>query len=129
MAASNPGLMQRFEDYRPTKSGLGWCCAISVVATMIVGFTWGGWVTGGTASAMAAKAADGASAELAAAVCAAQFSGGPDAAGQLAALNKLDSWQRSDFIKKGGWATMPGMKDTVSGAADLCAKQLVQAKL
>jgi hypothetical protein len=116
--------MQRFEAYRPSKAALGWCCILSVVATIVVGFVWGGWVTGGTATEMSNKAAEGASAKLAAAICAAQFDHDPAATVQRAALNKLDTWQRADFITKGGWATLPGMKDAVAGAADLCAEQV-----
>jgi hypothetical protein len=129
MAAPNPGLMQRFEDYRPSKSALGWSCALCVVATMIVGFTWGGWVTGSTAAEMARKAADGAGANLAATLCVAQFKNDPAEAVQRASLTKLDSWDRTSFITKGGWATLPGMKEPVSGAADLCAQQLMAAPL
>jgi hypothetical protein len=129
MAASKPGFAQRLEMYRPSKVALLWCCVLSIVATMIVGFTWGGWVTGGTAAEMAEKAADGASAKLAAAICTAQFKNDPDSALHLAALSKLDSWQRGDFITKGGWAALPGMKDAVSGAAELCARELTGAKL
>jgi hypothetical protein len=78
---------------------------------------------------MANKAAEGASANLAATVCAAQFNRDPDMAVQLAALTKLDSWQRGDFIKKGGWANLPGVSDSVSGSAELCARQLADAKI
>jgi len=124
MPASRPGLLQRVEAYRPSKAALGWCCILSVVATITVGFVWGGWVTGGTAAEMSSKAADDASAKLAAAICAAQFDSDPAATAQRAALNKLDTWERGDFITKGGWATLPGVKDPVTGAADLCAKQV-----
>jgi len=48
---------------------------------------------------------------------------------QLIALNKLDTWQRGDFIKKGGWATLPGVTESVTGSADLCAKELTESKL
>ena len=123
------GFMQRLEIYRPSKSMLGWSCVICVIATMIVGFAWGGWVTGSTAEAMATKAAQGANAQLAATLCAAQFKHGADADVQLAALTKLDSWQRADFIKKGGWDALPGMKDPVTGSAELCAKQLTGSTL
>ncbi|MGH7033479.1 MAG: hypothetical protein ACREFL_07100 [Stellaceae bacterium] len=116
--------MQRVEAYRPSKAALGWCCMLSVVATITIGFVWGGWVTGGTAAEMANKAADGASAKLAAAICAVQFANDPAATVQRAALNKLNTWQRADFITKGGWAILPGMKDPVAGAADLCAEQV-----
>ena len=129
MTSPAPGLMQRFETYRPSKTALGWCCALSVVATMAVGFTWGGWVTGGTAATMAANAGTESNAKMVASICAAQFDHAADAATQRAALNKLDKWDRATFITKGGWANVPGITDPVSGAADLCAQQLVQAKL
>ena len=125
MTTSTPGLARRLETYRPSKKVLGWCCVLSVVATMVVGFGWGGWTTSGTALAMADKAAENARATLAAEICTAQFQLNPDAAAQLTALNKLESWDRADFIRKGGWANLPGHKELVSGSADLCAQQLV----
>jgi hypothetical protein len=127
MVASNPGIMQRFEDYRPSKTMLSWACAFSVVATMVVGFTWAGWVSGGTAAEMAKKSAEGASASLAATICAVQFENDPAHLSQLASLNKAERWDRAGFITKGGWATLPGMKEPLPGAADLCAQQLTAA--
>jgi hypothetical protein len=38
-----PSLRGRWEDSRESKTGLIWACAAFVFATMIVGFTWGGW--------------------------------------------------------------------------------------
>jgi hypothetical protein len=38
---------------------------------------------------------------------------------------EADDYDRSDLIPKGGWATMPGSKDPVVGAADICAQQLM----
>jgi hypothetical protein len=125
MTTSAANFAQRVETYRPSKTALAWCCAASVAVTMLVGFAWGGWTTSGTASAMADKAAQGARASLAAEICTAQFNGNPDSAGQLTALNKLESWDRGDFIRKGGWANLPGVKEPISGSADLCAKQLL----
>jgi hypothetical protein len=63
--------------------------------------------------------------QLAAADCISRFKSGPDATAQLAALKKADSYDRGDLIKKAGWATMPGTKNPVEGAADACAQQLV----
>src|SRR3546814_6847005 len=84
----------RWREARPSKAMLFWSCAGCAVATMIIGFTWGGWVTGGTAQEMAAEAATGARAELAAAVCVDRFLNSPDAAGQLAQLRDTSAWQR-----------------------------------
>jgi hypothetical protein len=127
MATSNPSYMQRIEDYRPSKTVLFWSCALCIVATMIVGFAWGGWVTRSTATEMSKKAADDAGTNLAAAVCVVQFKSDPAHAVQLASLSKIERWDRGSFITKGGWATLPGMKEPVTGAADLCAQQLTAA--
>ena len=91
----------------------------------MVGFTWGGWVTGGTARAMAAAAATGGRDEIVAAICVDRFQAGRDAHGQLAALKELQSWSRGSFIEKGGWATMPDKGKPTITAAQLCADQLV----
>ena len=118
-----------WKNYRPSKSVWFWSCVASVIATLIVGFTWGGWVTNGTAAQMSATAADNAKAQLAAAYCVTAFEGAPNAATQFATLKKTDSWQRSDFIDKGGWDKLPGEKQAISGAADLCVTKLMSAKL
>jgi len=119
----SPG--KRWEAYRPSKAIWFWSCAASIVATIVVGFVWGGWVTGGTAARMASDAADGGRAQLAAATCVVRFDQGPNAAAQLAALKKADSYEQGDMISKNGWVTMPGDATPVSGAADICAQKLL----
>jgi len=119
------GLMQRFEDYQASKTLVFWACAGCVVATMIVGFAWGGWVTGGTSQKMTTQATTEARAELAAAVCVDRFAKGPDATAQLVQLKGTESWKRDQFIEDGGWATLPGADKAISGAAAICARQLI----
>ena len=99
------------------------------MATIVIGFVWGGWVTGGTATRMASDAADGARAQLAALTCVASFNHGPDAVAQLAALKKASSYQRGDMLVKSGWLSMPGSTDPVAGAADICVQTLMSAGL
>jgi len=118
-----------WEAYHPSKGVWFWSCAACVVATIVVGFAWGGWVTSGTATRMASDAAEGGRAQMAAATCVARFQHGPDAAAQLAALKKSDSYARGDLIAKGGWVTMPGDTTPVTGAADICAQKLLNADL
>jgi GH24 family phage-related lysozyme (muramidase) len=130
--ASTPttqSLGRRWEAYRPSKGGWFWSCAGCTVATIVVGFTWGGWVLGTTAERMASDAADGARAQLAGMVCVARFNLGPDAVDQLAALKKASSYQRGDLITKNGWVTMPGSTDPVRGAAEVCVEKLMNASL
>ena len=78
-------LGQRWEASRPTKTMLFWSCAACVAGTILVGFTWGGWTTGGTARSMAQEAALGSRNELAAAVCADRFRAATDGAARLCA--------------------------------------------
>ena len=127
--ANTPTLGRRWDGYRPSKAIWFWSCAACIVATMVIGFSWGGWVTGGTATGMASDAAAAARTQLAAATCVSRFAAGPDATAQLATLKKTDSYQRGDLIQKDGWAAMPGSKDPVAGAADSCAQQLVNTGL
>ena len=122
-------LGRRWEAYRPTKGVWFWSSAGCIVATIVVGFVWGGWVMGGTATRMASDAAAGARAELAAMVCVAGFNNGPDAVAQLAELKKASSYQRGDMLVKSGWLTMPGSTEPVAGAADICAQKLMSADL
>ena len=69
---------------------LFWSCAGSVVLATVVGFSWGGWTTGGSAQEMADKAA----AEGAAVVCVERFMAAPDAGIQLTALQEITSSMR-----------------------------------
>ena len=119
---------QRFQDYRPSKTALFWSCAGCVVATMIVGFTWGGWVTGGTADEMVEQAATEARAQVASTICVDKFMAAADARAQLASLKDAgSSWRRENFIEDGGWATVSG--EDYDDAAELCAEQLMAAEL
>src|SRR3954470_1122302 len=89
-------LGKRWESFQATKTTLFWSCAGCVIATMVVGFTWGGWVTGGTAEKMSNSASATARAELAGALCVTRFMGGADMTAQLAALKAANSWSRND---------------------------------
>ncbi|MGI6855969.1 hypothetical protein [Mesorhizobium sp. 1B3] len=121
---ANESLSQRWESYRPSKALWFWSAAGAAVATMIVGFTAGGWTTGGTAAEMARDAARNARAELAASVCVEKFVTAANASQSLAQLKEASSYQRDDFITDGGWAKLVGLDNPVPGAADLCAEQL-----
>ena len=76
---------------------------------------------------MSAQAAQNAKAQLAAAYCVSRFDAAPDASTRLAALQHTASWDRSDFIDKGGWANMPWVKQPIERVADLCAQKLISA--
>ena len=87
--AHKESLGKRWENYRPSKALWLWSCVASVIVTIVIGFAWGGWVTGGTATRVAEEAAAGARAQLAAQVCFNRFASSPDAATHLAALRDV----------------------------------------
>ncbi|MGY3622512.1 hypothetical protein [Bradyrhizobium sp. USDA 10063] len=127
--AGYQSLQQRWREYRPSKAALFWSCVASVLVALVIGFTWGGWVTGATSRQMVGKAVQDARAELAANVCVQRFVDASDARAQLAALKKTDSWRRDDFIEEGGWATLPGLDKPVTAAAERCAERLAAMEL
>ena len=116
----------KWSDFQPSKTLWFWSCAASVVATMVVGFTLGGWVSGGTADKMASSARDDGRIQLAADVCVARFKDGDRFATELASLKKEDSWKQDDFVAAGGWVAMAGMDTPVAGSAKLCAEMLTK---
>jgi hypothetical protein len=123
-------IQQRWADLQPSKTMLFWSCAGSVVVALVVGFTWGGWVTGGTARDMAETAGDDSRYELASVICVEKFLAAPDAQDQLAELKAIDSsYRQRQFIEAGGWAVMPNKDDAARQAADLCAKVLTNLEL
>jgi len=102
-----------------------WGAAVGAIALAIVGFNWGGWVTGGTAEKMAAGRADTAIVSTLTPICVAQFQESPDAAVKLAALKEIKSWEQGEYVGKGGWATMPGSTaEPNRDVATACAEQL-----
>ena len=120
----------RWEEFRPTKAQAAWACVACVALTLVAGFAWGGWVTGGTARKMADDAARGAREQLAAAVCVDRFLAAADARTRLAALKGITgSYRQGKFVEEGGWATMPGSERADNRVAGACAKRLAGLEL
>lgn len=118
-------LGQRWNDLQPSKTMLVWSCVGSVAAALVVGFVWGGWVTGGTARDMAETAGEEGRYELASVICVENFLGAPDAQAQLGEFKDISSaYRQRQFIEEGGWAVMPNREDAARQSADLCAKLL-----
>ena len=108
------------EWFKPALYG----AAAGAVALAIVGFSWGGWVTGGTANQMAA---DKAKLEVVAAlvpICIQQSSQDPQLVATLALLKDASRYQRSDMLMEAGWATMPGSSDPNRNVASACMEKL-----
>ena len=103
-----------------------WGAVGGAIALAIVGFSCGGWVSGGKAEADATQRANAAVVVALAPVCVERFQHTADVSANLAALKKVDSWSQGDFVEKGGWAAVPGSTpERVSAVAKACASLLV----
>jgi alpha/beta superfamily hydrolase len=65
--------------------------AIGAVTSMVIGFSWGGWVTGSTANRLAAEEADTAVVAALTPICVEKFLQNGDAKANLAILQKISS--------------------------------------
>jgi hypothetical protein len=102
-----------------------WGAAGGAIALAIIGFTWGGWVTGGSAEKLAKSQTDTAVVLALSPFCVEKFRQDAGAPMNLAEMNKISySWEQSKFIEKGGWATAPGGVEPNSAVAKLCAETL-----
>jgi hypothetical protein len=111
-----------------TKPAL-WGVAGGAIALAVVGFSWGGWVTGSKAESSTLVRMNAAVVGALAPVCVDKFQHAGDATNNLAALKKVDSWSQGEFVEKGGWATVPGTNppEQVSAVAKACAVILTGA--
>ena|ERR1700730_17724298 len=101
-----------------------WGAVGGAIVLAIVGFNWGGWVTGGAAVAMAKETAATAVAERLGTICVAQFNRDTTKSQKLFEMKDKDTWEKGRYIDTQSWAIMPGDEKAESGVSDACAKQL-----
>ena len=91
----------------------------------LVGFSFGGWVTGSTAAELARQQADKAVVAALAPICVDKFRQAANADENLGRLKDISyAWGRGTYVSKGGWATLPGYNEPNSGVAQACAEML-----
>jgi hypothetical protein len=124
--ADQESMFRRWGHYQPSKALWMWSCVGCIILTMILGFTWGGWVTGGSANEMAEDAAQEARANVLATLCVNRFVTAENAADELVELKEASRWDRDEIIQEGGWANIEGLEEGVDAAVDLCAERLAE---
>ncbi len=97
------------------------------IATMIVGFNYGGWYLRSSAETLAHKESNAAVLAALVPVCISQSQADPEGATKLKAFGAIkSSYEQRDFVMKAGWATMPKAdapnQDLASACADVLAK-------
>ena len=98
--------------------------AVGAVATMIIGFNWGGWVLGKTAENNATMLVNTALVKAYGPVCIERFKQQPNVEAKWVELTKVDTWRRESYIKESGFATPPGSTSPNAAVADACADAL-----
>ena len=94
-----------------------WGLVCGAIISMIIGFGWGGWTTAATTQKISEEAVLASQA----AICVAQFIKQPNHEEKLKELGEVSSYQRDDFIEKGGWDKMPGQEKADYGVSRACA--------
>ena len=101
-----------------------WGAVGGAVAAMIIGFAWGGWVTGSTSERAATAAGKTAVVQAFIPICVTKAEQQPD---QLIALKKESSpYSRSEMVLKAGWVDIVAEKYR-RDVAEGCAAAIVEA--
>jgi hypothetical protein len=111
------------KDAEWVKSGI-MGAVVGAIGIAVVGFSWGGWVTGGTAQKMAEDASVQAVVGVMTPYCVAQSKSAPNAAEVLAALEAAKSYERRGIIENAGWATPLGKEKPNDKLAVACSTAL-----
>ena len=99
-----------------------WGAIGGAIAAIIVGFAWGGWVTGGTAGLMEAASAEAAVVQAFTPLCVAKAEQQPE---KVVSLEKESRYQRDNFVIEAGWVDNVSEKYR-SEVATACASMLVE---
>jgi hypothetical protein len=99
-----------------------WGVVGGAIAAIVIGFAWGGWVTGETAGQMEAASAEAAIVQAYTPLCVAKAEQQPEL---LVPLREESSWSRDDFVIKAGWVDNVSEKYR-SAVAAACASTVVE---
>jgi hypothetical protein len=100
-----------------------WGVVGGAIAAIVVGFVWGGWVTGQRAGRMVATSAETAIVQAFTPLCVAKAEQEPE---QLVLLQEESSWKRDDFVVEAGWVANVNEKYRAE-VARACAVAVLEA--
>ncbi|MEM9843271.1 MAG: hypothetical protein AAF965_00590 [Pseudomonadota bacterium] len=90
----------------------------------IVGFSWGGWVTGSSAEKMASEMAEDSVIAALVPFCLERSRTDNERIAKLATIREESSFKRRDAVMETGWATMPGTDGPNRDLAQACIEGL-----
>lgn len=97
---------------------------IGAVAVGIIGFSWGGWVTGGTARDRAMSMSHDNVVTALVPVCLDNAKTDPNREAKMTTIREASSYQRRDAVMEAGWATVPGAETPDRDIAQACLAEL-----
>lgn len=106
-----------------TKPGV-YGALVGAVAVSILGFTWGGWTTAGSAEEMADSFAAEQVTLAMVPVCLDLSEADAERAAILVTLREASSFQRRNAMMETGWATLPGTEAPNRDLANACLAKL-----
>ena len=98
--------------------------AVGAIAISIVGFSWGGWMTGGAANEAAMAMAMEEKTLALVPTCLAIAQADPERTAKLEIITSAPSYKRGGAIMEAGWATAPGMDKPDRDLAKACETAL-----
>ncbi|WP_135502140.1 hypothetical protein [Roseovarius aestuariivivens] len=99
-----------------------WGAIGGAIVAIVIGFSWGGWVTGGKASQMQTSSAESAIVQAFTPLCVVKAEQEPE---QIALLKEESSYQRDEFVIEAGWVNNVSEKYR-SEVADACGDSIVE---
>lgn len=115
--------MQLPDWTKPALMGAG----VGAVALAIVGFSLGGWVTGGTAESLAKTQSSEAVAAALTPYCVLKAQTDPNRIAVMKELDDAASYQKQAVIRDAGWATPLGADTPNNELAKVCFAALTDA--
>ncbi len=94
------------------------------IAVSILGFTWGGWITNGSAQTMAQDLAADEVTLAMVPVCLNISAADPERTEKLVVLKDLSGFRQRNAMMETGWATAPGSDAPDRDLADACLSGL-----
>lgn len=98
--------------------------AVGAIGTMILGFTWGGWMTESTANEKIAAAGNTATVNALVPFCVEHARKDPDFSTKLTSITSVSSWKQDDAFKAAGWNEVPNIAEMSNDMIERCIELL-----
>ena len=125
---NNTNKAEARENKRRIVLNIKFLCAgliVGAILSPVVLFSSGHVITSSNADRLVRESANEAEALAILPYCVAKFRNSANAKENIAALQKVNHWERGQFIMKGGWAMAPDGSDGGSEVANTCADELL----